>query len=390
MNLKSIFALTISIISITSFAQTNNLKLSANLQMPKDTIISKQLILSLNNLLIAKEKPNEQNNLVLSSERVETYILLDEINGIEKSGKFKDDNFYKPYLMNVVKLNDEEYYTQISFIGINENIPMLRASFELIAHKSNNSFLFSSPLLRNTKDWKTEKVGNNIFHFEKTINKSRTKEFNKLATSFDKKLNSINKVTEFYCCENLTEVQKLIGVEYKTDYNGKEESVFSSSNGDKKLIILGNNSKTFNNFDTHDLWHDRLSLVISRRKVNKQIDEGCAYLYGGSWGIRWKEIFSQFKIKIASNKDADWKNYNENQVNFGESQEKHLMVDYVVNALLIQKIEKEKGFAGVWEFLNCGKFEKGNENYYKSLQKLTGITKGNYNEKVWELINIEK
>ena len=64
--------------------------------------------------------------------------------------------------------------------------------------------------------------------------------------------------------------------------------------------------------------------------------------------------------------------------------------DYIVNALIIQKIEKEKGFAGVWELLNCGKFEKGNENYYKALEKLTGITKANYNDKVWELINKEK
>lgn len=58
--------------------------------------------------------------------------------------------------------------------------------------------------------------------------------------------------------------------------------------------------------------------------------------------------------------------------------------------MLIRKIEKEKGFAGVWEFLNCGKLEKGNENYYKSLEKLTGITKANYNDKVWELIKMSK
>jgi hypothetical protein len=131
-------------------------------------------------------------------------------------------------------------------------------------------------------------------------------------------------------------------------------------------------------------------LVISRQKVNKSIDEACAYLYGGSWGITWKEIFNKFKLKIASNKDANWIDYIEKQVNFGESQEKHLMVDYVLNALIVQKIEKEKGFDGVWEFLNCGVSEKGNENYYKALEKLTGITKANYNEKIWELINSQK
>ena len=63
--------------------------------------------------------------------------------------------------------------------------------------------------------------------------------------------------------------------------------------------------------------------------------------------------------------------------------------DYIVNALLVKKIEKEKGFAGVWELLNIGPFEAGNEKYYATLEKLTGITKQNYNEKIWELIDNE-
>jgi len=37
--------------------------------------------------------------------------------------------------------------------------------------------------------------------------------------------------------------------------------------------------------------------------------------------------------------------------------------DYIVNALLVKKIEIEKGFAGVWELLNVGPFKKGNEKY---------------------------
>ena len=64
--------------------------------------------------------------------------------------------------------------------------------------------------------------------------------------------------------------------------------------------------------------------------------------------------------------------------------------DYIVNALLIKKIEKEKGFEGVWELLNVGPNEKGNEKYYQALEKLTGITKSTYNQKIWELISQEK
>src|SRR5258708_26080409 len=134
-------------------AQTNLLRVNQHIILPKDSIESKPLISSLNEFLISEQKPNGENKLVWEAEKVETFILLDEIRGIEKSGKFKDDYFYKPYLTNVVPLKDNQYIIQVSFIGTNENVALLRTSFEFIAHKKDNSFLFSSPLSRNTKNW---------------------------------------------------------------------------------------------------------------------------------------------------------------------------------------------------------------------------------------------
>lgn len=390
MKLQSLFTITLLVLVSYASAQTGRLIINPNIILPSDSIESNQLISALDGFLNAAQKPNEENSFILPTEKIETYILLDEINGITKSERFKDDFFYKPYLTNVVPVKDNKYLIQLAYIGLNGTIPLTRASFKIVATKSNGSFLFSSSLLRNTTNWKTLKVGDNIFHYQNNINKAKTNEYTKLASVFDKKLKSQNKITEFYCTENFVDVLSLIGIEYKSDYNGFTENTLSSSIDNRKLIVLGSNSANFNDFDPHDLWHDRLSLVISRRKVNKPIDEACAYLYGGSWGISWKNIFLQFKTKIAANKSADWLDYKENPVNFGESQAKHLMVDYVVNALLVQKIEKEKGFDGVWDFLNCGPYQKGNENYFTALEKLTGINRNSYNDKVWELINNEK
>lgn len=391
MNIKLFFTTTLLLAILLANAQTNTLRINPNIVLPKDSIESKALTNSLNDFLLSAQKPNEENMFIFESEKIETFIQLDEINQIEKSGKFKDDYFYKPYLTNIVLLKDNTYLIQVSYIGTNENTALLRASFEFIAHKTNNTFSFSSPLLKNTKNWKVKKVGNNIFHYQNTINKDKTKEFNKLTSLFDNKLKSTNKITDYYLCDNIIELEKLIGVEYKSDYNGRSESVWSSSFQDRKLIVFGNNNSSFNEFDPHDLWHDRLSLVIARNKVYKPVDEACAYLYGGSWGITWKDILKTFKEKMASNKNTNWMDIKENPVNFGESQEKHLMADYVVNALLVQKIEKEKGFNAVVELLCSGQNKKeGNENYFKVLEKLTGITKANFNESVWVLIEQSK
>lgn len=387
--MKLIILVALHLLSIIAHGQTKYLRINPNIVLPKDSIESKVLIISLNNFLLKAQKPNEENQFVFESEKVETFIQLDEIKGIEKSGKFKDDYFYKPYLTNVVLLENRNYLIQISYIGTNENTALLRANFEFIAHKINNTFAFSSPLIQNTKNWNVKKVGNNIFHYQNTINTKKVKEFDKLASTFDLKLNSTSKISDYYLCNNIIELEKLVGIEYKSDYNGMPEGVLTASFGNRNLVVFGNNNATFNEFDPHDLFHDRLSLVVHRSKVNRQVDEGCAYLYGGSWGFSWKEIFKAFKEQIANNKDTNWLEIKEKPVSFKTGAFPN-QADYIVNALLIKKIEKEKGFEGVWELLNVGPYEKGNEKYYQTLEKLTGITKSSYNESIWELINIEK
>lgn len=389
MNIKLIITTSLLLATFCAKAQTNSLRLNPNIILPKDSTESKALIYSLNGFLLSAQKPNEENTFVFESEKIETFIQLDEVRGIEKSAKFKDDYFYKPYLTNVVLLKDQNYLVQVSYIGTSEGTAFLRTSFEFVAHKANGSFTFSSPLLRNTKNWKMERAGNNIFHYQSTINRNKVKEFNKLTSGFDAKLKVTNKTIDYYLCDNIIELEKLTGVDYKSDYNGRAQSVWSSSYGDRKLIVLGNNNSDFNEFDPHDLFHDRLGLVIARSKVNRPVDEGCAYLYGGSWGFSWKEIFKAFKEQVASNKTTNWAEIKETPATFKTGNFSN-QADNIVNALLVKKIEKEKGFAGVWELLNVGPVEKGNEKYYQTLEKLTGITKATYNDKVWELINNEK
>jgi len=390
MTLKSFLTTFLTIATTVTYAQTKRLIVPGNIAVPRDTSVSKPLIAALDNFLIAAQKPNEENTFIFPDEKIETFIQLDEVFDIEKSKRFNNEHFYKPYLTNIVAIENNQYLIKVSYIGVNDSIPILCGSFEFIAHKSANSYLFSSPLIRNTKNWKTTTAGNNTFHYQTSINQTKLKEFEKLASAFDKKLKATNKKCVFYLCRDFVELQKLVGVDYKIQYNSYAQNNLTSSIGDNKLIILGSDNATFDNFDPHDLWHDRLSLVISRSKVNKPLDEAYAYLYGGSWGVSWAEIFKLFKEKVASNKNTNWMEVKEQPLNFSTDPTRPMMADYVVDALLLKKIEKEKGFDGVWEFLNCGPYEKGNENFYKALEKLTGITKANYNEKVWELVEKEK
>ena len=185
----------------------------------------------------------------------------------------------------------------------------------------------------------------------------------------------------------MPELLQKIGVNYKLAYNSRKLSTFTAIENNTLLIVSGSNNSDFSTFDPHDLWHERLRIVLPSKKTNKPVDEGCAYLYAGSWGISWKQILKTFKQKVSSNSKIDWLVTYEDFYNFGESKERNLLVPYVLNALIIQKLEKEKGFSVILELLSCGKYQKGNENYFLILEKLTGITKSNYNERIWKLIN---
>ncbi|HZX59374.1 MAG TPA: hypothetical protein VFE54_11635, partial [Mucilaginibacter sp.] len=91
----------------------------------------------------------------------------------------------------------------------------------------------------------------------------------------------------------------------------------------------------------------------------------------------------------ANNPDADWLKLYTESAKF-ENDEKPMYIAYALNALIVQKIEKEKGFEPVKELLGCGKRETGDNNYFMALGKVTGITKANFNTKMRELINAAK
>ena len=387
--MKFIYIFTLIFVTFFAHAQINYLRLNPTIILPKDSAESKNLIVSLNRFLLSAQKPNEENKFVFDDEKIETFIQLDEIKGIEKNEKNKDDSFYKPYLTNVVLLKDKNYLVQVSYIGTDENTAFLRASFEFIAYKINDSFAFSSPLLNKTKNWKVKKIGNNIFHYQNSINKKKVKEFSKLTSSFDLKLKSTNKITDYYCCDNMIELQKLVGVNYKSDYNGRTESVWNTSFNNRELIVLGNNNAKFDEFDPHDTWHDKMFTVVPRAKYNKVFDEGCAHLYGGSWGLTWKQIWKMFTERVSADKNKNWVDEFGKFTNFGDSPQKHLRPEYIISALIVKKVEREQGFDKVLELITSGPYEKNNENYFKTIEKVTGITKANFNAEVWKLINNE-
>jgi hypothetical protein len=368
---------------IESFAQTN-LNILPQIKLPDDSVISNNLVSGLSDLLDHTEADNIH---IETLNKALTLDLLDEIKEIEKSDKYKNEHFYKPYLINFTQISDTSYFIQLSYIGIDSGVPDLRANFDLLGFVSKSKiFTFSSPIILNTSTWKEKKTGDLIFHYKKELNNAIVDEYIKKLNLFDSKLGNQSKTAEIYCCTNASEALNILGVPYKSDYNGRNRIYMSYAYGNQIVIVSNLFGDDFSTFDPHDLFHERAALAIPSEKANRYMICGCAYLYGGSWGISWEEILKIFKAKMTNNKNTDWLKLYDERYNFGESKEKHLLVTQFINALIIQKFEKEKGFQAVMELLSSGDFRKDRNNFFKILEKITGINEKNFNREVSKLI----
>ena len=305
--------------------------------------------------------------------------------GIGYDDSLMHKDFFSPQLVNATLLKDSTYLLQLSYDGIVNGIPAHRAAFRLLARKKDNSFYFYAPLNRNTTAWKSRKEGNIVFRYKDSLNHAEARTYASYNELYLQKLNKTGQQTVLYCCDDFQEALQLTGIDYKSAYSGIRANSLSAHESDKSIIVNGYFTSAFNNFDPHDMWHEKLRIVLSPEKINRPVDEGCAYLYGGSWGLSWEEIKTLFRAYAHKQPNADWLKLYLDDTDFKEGQEP-LKVGYFINALLIQKLEKEKGFAAVMELLACGKKEKDDANYFNALQKLTGITKQQFNANVQMLV----
>jgi len=375
-------------LSLASFSSAQSVIVTNMASLSQDTVVKKQLINSLEGFLKEKSGPAKDNHYVLKEDLPQTLVLLDEMKGIEQSAKYNDKNFYKCHLTNVVKLDAVNYIVQFSYLGIAEGEPVLRASYKMLAKYANGQFYFYSPLKQNTRAWKSKRYMNIVFHYKDTLLRRDAEAYFRTVTYYDKKLGVPYSPVEYYYCDNFSEAQQVLGVDYKSDFNGISGDILSGRENNISVVLSGYDSYN-HRFDAHDLWHDRLRVIMTGDTINRPVDEGCAYLYGGSWGISWREVLMKFKQFAAEHPDADWLNLYTDTKNFEEGA-KSLKVPYALNALIVQKIEREKGFAPVMQLLSCGKRQSGDDNYFKALEKISGINKANFNTEMWSLIKASR
>ncbi len=256
-------------LTFSSYGQS--LIIAKDASLPKDTVTKNELINSLNGFLDQKDGPSKNNKYVLKEDLLAMSALLDELKGMDKNIKLKDDHFYKAYLTNTVNVDNNDFLIQLAYMGMAENLPILRASFKLMAKNGEWAVLtLYSVLKQHTIAWKTKKISNITYHFKDTLDAATAKDYLKTVNSFDKRLKVPATPFEFYFCDNFPEALQILGVEYKSNYSGIKYDDITSHENDMTLELDGGYTET-KRFDAHDLWHDRLHKVMSVDVINRPV-----------------------------------------------------------------------------------------------------------------------
>lgn len=330
------------------------------------------------------ERADANNPLVAEADRKTAAPLLQELRGLRARGD--DAEFFVPYLSSAVR-REQELQVQLTYAGVLDGKPLVHAIVELIARRTEHGFTFASPLAHRTAGWKSEVHGAQTLHFEVPPDAERVRSFFDGIAQFDARLGKQAPRGDFYCVNDFAEGMRLLGLVYRSKYAGKVTGALAGRHESAYVFVDACYlSPAAVDFELHDVWHDRQRLVLPAELVYRPVDEGAAYLYGGCWGFSWPEILAKLRRFAATHPDADWLNLYETSFNFDPRSPRSLCADHAINALLIEELERERGFQPVLELLTCGPKVAGNANYFKKLEQVTGVTREGFGAKALELL----
>ena len=387
MKKRIILSIVFALLTVTILhAQDNGLIINPEIKLPKDSTVSSQLISDLNGFLRAAYNDREKNNWVQQSEKLKSSILLTQLYQINENTK--DGTELKSHLNNITPIGADKYLVQISYIETTESDSKLFALFEIFATKKDDSYKFSSTLPWNTRNWETIFDEYLTFYYDNN-NQELCDQYIKHIKRFDIMLENSpkNEILLFSRdCEDLSQLLRLSGVLYHKDYNGLTWSMTDYYTSEGVLKLFTARLSNIKVADPHDIFHGRSTLGIPFNQQNRLMVCGSAYAYAGNWGYSWSEIQIKFKNNFEYNAKTDWLKLYFDKPNFGDENGKDLFITQFINALIVQDLEREKGFVAVKELLASGNMYKNEDYFFKKLEELTAINKSNFNKKVGKLI----
>ena len=365
------------LISLCSYAQTR-FDVIGNFHSAWPDSLTHQVIHSFDRLLISIENEQPDTTLIDTEEADLNRNFFRYLKSIEKKDTIPD--YFRAQLINFYPVGKHECLLTLAYLKNNE----IGCIQTFLAKEDNGKIVFASPLKYNTRHWKTKTIGTITYFFPDTIDIGRAELFDRKNITIARKLNQPVRHWDMYMCPDYQTVLRLQGCLYESASNG---SINSGYIMDPKTFFSAMNDEDF----SHDVLHKYASKIRGKMR-NRSAECGLAYYWGNAYysGATGKapdlnELLPVLQQYLRSHKDARLLELfdKDPDVLAEYGYPKPIQVTRIISAVICREIERQKGTESIIELLKCG---RGDENFFKSIDKLLGIRRDNFENEVRKFI----
>lgn len=340
--------------------------------LPSDSLEQDKLLSSIDGFLLDMAEKKDSTAYVASSHFKDYSIFFDLLRGYAASGRYKDKQFYKAYLLDATPKGKDGYMLKIALMGIPKEDPIIfRMIFQLLAVEKENHFQFYTLMEENEKKWKHTQVGNIEYVYHGSFNKDRAKQFDTFNASLAQKLEVPPKKIKYYKCKDPSEALAFIGIDFHISYNGEYTGL---GRDDGYRFLTGVNEEGYE----HDLLHIYFDDVFDASETYRAFEEGIAGFFGGSWGDTYPQIIRQLSDYVDANPQVNLYDAYYGKVKIGIHD-----IRSMINALLVEELDRKHGFDSLIDVLHCG---NDGALYWEKLAKYLPITKDNFTSTIKQLL----
>lgn len=266
-------------------------------------------------------------------------------------------------------------------LSINEG-PRLTKIVSCVVQKDPDRYTFTSPLAYLTRHWQTTQVGNITYHYLDNINLARARAFEKNNETIAGKLGLTPEKFDFYLTDNYQEIPPLLGYLYDPERVGRTRD--GSFTAARQIFAIQHNEDF-----SHDLIHYYVAKIRTNPR-NAAAEEGLAYYWGNAYYTDSGRNMIDYPAQLAALKTYMHEHPDTSLLSLFDHNAKpfpalapEVSARSILAARLFQLIEETRGIEGVKTLLNCG---RGDDNYFKTLNTLTGINRTNFDPRLRALL----
>ena len=345
------------------------------------------LIQSLDSLFKQLKENRLDKQFISSNKASFTFSILSQVQSYEVNKDSLHQTKKDKQLINFYPTGNDAFHLDFSFLNPSEKGYVVFYLLSLIANDEGDKFTFESPLDFRTRYWKSKKVGNITYHFRDTIQLNRAKLFDTKNTAIANKFGIEPDALDFYMVDNHQEYLNLIGINYQVYTNGK----YRTGNGVSFNTIFS----IMNNEDfSHDIFHYYSGKINKREHRNWITEEGIAYLWGNAYYtdkngemIEMDQMVSILKNYLKENPNTSLLSLFEDNPKIFNAIASEISVRSVLSAIIANEVEHKLGIGGIMKLINAGGGEELVKKYLAVTDKLIGINKESFDDKVNVLIN---